>query len=74
MSIGLMNSFGIDAADDLVLELVALARLARNEANLRVAVLTAAARLLDVAAFAFGAARDAFPCRRPAARRPTPRR
>src|SRR4030081_3104239 len=41
------------AADDIVDEFVALARLVRIEINLRVTVLTAAARLPDVFAFRF---------------------
>ena len=43
-----MNSFGIDAADDLVLEDEALAALVRLDAQPDVAVLAVAAGLLDV--------------------------
>ncbi len=59
-SIGLMYSRGIDAADDFVLELVAGARRQRQQANLRVAVLTAAAGLTDESPFALGRRGERF--------------
>ena len=59
-SIGLMNSFGIDALRDLVLEDVAGARLAREQMDLRVAVLAAAAGLLGVLHLAVGRTRQRF--------------
>ena len=60
LSIGLMNSFGNRSAGGVVIELVALARLTRDQADLRVAVLAAAAGLLDVAALALGRTRERF--------------
>src|SRR4029453_14990460 len=51
---GLDEVFRNRAADDVVDELVAFTRLPRDQANLRVAVLAAAARLPDVTTFAFG--------------------
>ena len=58
VSIGLMYSRGIDAADDLVDELVAGALLERLEPDDRVAVLALAAGLADEAAVALGRAAD----------------
>ena len=58
-----MYSFGTDAAHDVVDELVALARLVRLEANLRVTVLAAAASLPDVFAFRFRRPADGFAIR-----------
>src|SRR5439155_21667227 len=48
------------AADDVVDEFVALARVARHEADLRVAILAAAAGLTDVAPFALRGTRERF--------------
>ena len=60
-SIGLMYSRGMIAADDLVDELVALARLVGLGLDDGVAVLALAAGLLDVAAVALGGAADRLP-------------
>ena len=59
-SIGLMYSFGIEPPRDLVLEDVAGARLAREQADLHVAVLAAAAGLLGVPHLAVGGTRQRF--------------